>query len=698
MTVVSNAAAPQATAPQQVPQTDAASQKIDKARADSFLSLLNIGTVSADNSPAPVSHDAPRPAPRDNQAPRDAQTPPAASAPAPQAPQPPAPRPTSTDDSAAPAPLPPRNAPQAAAPRPEKAATQEKPAASNDSQNTPAQDAAPANQAKPYAAATSTTDKGDDVATRQKKIRDQLSGQLDAISQILQALINALAAIQPTPATPATGDATTAQAAPAAITASGTATPAATPVTDLASLLAGLATPAAATAADAAAPATAPAAAAATGQIEIPAALLTPVDPKDEIALLKDIQGLLNQLRDNVQAVDTATAPAATPVATAATSQASAQTAVPQVQVQAPAPAQSLQTLVTNVQQDIAALVQRLAQVPAGETATVTIEPAAKAPLAATPAVAPQSATATTDATPVLPASVDLTKPQSVLAFLKDSITQVRDRLQSLQQDNEAAYTQAKTTLQQQFEAAQSNFRQTASAAAITGANAPAVAATVSAAATSTAPAPVQTQAQPVSIVIALSPQDTSGGQTGQQQAQDQGQSQNQPAPVASASVSQADNGVARTETPSFAKTVARAANVPLTEQVALQVKNAVSDGTSRIRIQLDPADLGKMDIKLNVDADGKTSLSIMVDNKSTLDLLQRDAASLTRTLNEAGLSADGNSLSFNLRGGQQQNQGQQQATTTYKKSQPEEDETAVLGVVTRNYAVNLSDGLDIQI
>ena len=152
-----------------------------------------------------------------------------------------------------------------------------------------------------------------------------------------------------------------------------------------------------------------------------------------------------------------------------------------------------------------------------------------------------------------------------------------------------------------------------------------------------------------------------------------------------------------------FARTLEQAARAPIAEQVAFSIKTAASTGQSKISIQLNPEDLGKLEVKIHIDSAGKTGVVITADNKSTLELLQRDAQNLARSLNDAGLQTDAGSLSFNLRGGQQDAQqgqdfGRAQATQTYQKIQPEDEDDLALNVISRSYVVNLVDGLDIKI
>ncbi len=154
-----------------------------------------------------------------------------------------------------------------------------------------------------------------------------------------------------------------------------------------------------------------------------------------------------------------------------------------------------------------------------------------------------------------------------------------------------------------------------------------------------------------------------------------------------------------------FSNLLNRTEQTPVAEQVLFHIKSAIGNGNSKITIQLSPEDLGKLDITLNVDAKGKTDVTITADNKQTLDLLQRDSSGLQKALADAGLKADSNSLSFNLRGGEKEGQGQNQyqAASQYQKSQPdelspEEINITSIAAVTRSYTINLPDGLDIKI
>jgi flagellar hook-length control protein FliK len=96
----------------------------------------------------------------------------------------------------------------------------------------------------------------------------------------------------------------------------------------------------------------------------------------------------------------------------------------------------------------------------------------------------------------------------------------------------------------------------------------------------------------------------------------------------------------------------------PAHEQVAIQIQKAMQNGSNRLTVSLEPAELGRVEVKLDVDKDKKVTASIIVDRPATLDLLQRDAKTLERALQDAGLQTNDGSLSFSLRNGTGQDGG----------------------------------------
>jgi hypothetical protein len=91
-------------------------------------------------------------------------------------------------------------------------------------------------------------------------------------------------------------------------------------------------------------------------------------------------------------------------------------------------------------------------------------------------------------------------------------------------------------------------------------------------------------------------------------------------------------------------------------EQVEIKIAQMIKDGVDMIRIKLHPADLGGVDIQMDVQDDGKTAIRIIADKTETLDMLRRDSHSLERALKDTGVKTDAGALQFSLREQNQQN------------------------------------------
>lgn len=90
----------------------------------------------------------------------------------------------------------------------------------------------------------------------------------------------------------------------------------------------------------------------------------------------------------------------------------------------------------------------------------------------------------------------------------------------------------------------------------------------------------------------------------------------------------------------------------PATEQVKVKLVKAALGGLDKIKIQLNPSELGKVEVRLEIGSDGAIRGTVIADKPETMDLLQRDAKQLERALQDAGLKTGGDSLDFQMRGG----------------------------------------------
>jgi flagellar hook-length control protein FliK len=89
---------------------------------------------------------------------------------------------------------------------------------------------------------------------------------------------------------------------------------------------------------------------------------------------------------------------------------------------------------------------------------------------------------------------------------------------------------------------------------------------------------------------------------------------------------------------------------LPPHEQIAVQIRDAMQNGNSRVTVALHPVELGRVEVKLEIDKEKNVSATVIVDRPATLDLLRNDAKALERALQDAGLQTGSGSLSFNLR------------------------------------------------
>lgn len=102
------------------------------------------------------------------------------------------------------------------------------------------------------------------------------------------------------------------------------------------------------------------------------------------------------------------------------------------------------------------------------------------------------------------------------------------------------------------------------------------------------------------------------------------------------------------------AQTNAPGSVVPV-HAVAVAIAARANAGSTRFDIRLDPAELGRIEVSLTLDREGRVKSKIVAEKPETLELLQRDQRNLERTLNQAGLSTSEGSVEFSLKdqGGQ---------------------------------------------
>ncbi|MFL6840776.1 MAG: flagellar hook-length control protein FliK [Bradyrhizobium sp.] len=146
--------------------------------------------------------------------------------------------------------------------------------------------------------------------------------------------------------------------------------------------------------------------------------------------------------------------------------------------------------------------------------------------------------------------------------------------------------------------------------------------------------------------------------------------------------------------------TAATHAAVPLSG-LAIEIAASAKSGKSRFEIRLDPADLGRIDVRIDVDRNGQVTSHLTVERPETLSMLRQDANQLQRALDNAGLSTGNSGLQFSLRdqSSQGQNDGGQSNPDAHRLIVSEEDSVPAV-VAGRSYGrmLGASGGVDIRV
>jgi len=141
---------------------------------------------------------------------------------------------------------------------------------------------------------------------------------------------------------------------------------------------------------------------------------------------------------------------------------------------------------------------------------------------------------------------------------------------------------------------------------------------------------------------------------------------------------------------------------VPL-NGLAVQIAATAQSGKSRFEIRLDPADLGRIDVRLDVDRQGQVTSHLTVEKPETLSMLRQDAPQLQQALNDAGLKAGSNGLQFSLRdqsaSGQQNWQNNNQSSNAQRLVVSEDNNvSASLAGQSYGRVLGASGGVDIRV
>lgn len=89
---------------------------------------------------------------------------------------------------------------------------------------------------------------------------------------------------------------------------------------------------------------------------------------------------------------------------------------------------------------------------------------------------------------------------------------------------------------------------------------------------------------------------------------------------------------------------------LPAAAQVAREIVRRFNGETTRFEVRLDPPELGRIEVRLEVSRDHRVTAMVAADSPQALSELARHARELTQTLQSAGLELSDQGLSFDLK------------------------------------------------
>jgi hypothetical protein len=164
-----------------------------------------------------------------------------------------------------------------------------------------------------------------------------------------------------------------------------------------------------------------------------------------------------------------------------------------------------------------------------------------------------------------------------------------------------------------------------------------------------------------------------------------------------------ATNAAAQAASPAAMAHAAAVRGSPQTvASLAAEIAKKLDGRSTRFDVQLDPAGLGKVDVRVEIDAAGKMTAAMNFDSQQSADELKSRAGELQRALEQAGFDLSGG-LSFDVagQGGQNQAQGQDQSAPGFRGRafQAVLDGGADSALATQTYSRSASgSGVDIRI
>jgi flagellar hook-length control protein FliK len=125
---------------------------------------------------------------------------------------------------------------------------------------------------------------------------------------------------------------------------------------------------------------------------------------------------------------------------------------------------------------------------------------------------------------------------------------------------------------------------------------------------------------------------------------------------------------------------------------LAMNIAAKSLDGAKQFDIRLDPAELGRVDVRLSLDGNGNAQAHLAAERPETLALLQNNSATLSRALQDSGVRVADNALQFSLKGQEHSADGQQRAPMRARTNAiPDITAVGAMNSASANYAMSPS-------
>jgi flagellar hook-length control protein FliK len=133
---------------------------------------------------------------------------------------------------------------------------------------------------------------------------------------------------------------------------------------------------------------------------------------------------------------------------------------------------------------------------------------------------------------------------------------------------------------------------------------------------------------------------------------------------------------------------------------LAINIAAKSQAGAKQFDISLEPAELGRVEVRLTVDNAGNAQAHLVAERPETLQMLQRDSATLSHALKESGVQLGDNGLQFSLKGQERQGDGAQQGASRARPLSVSAAPSAQsIHPVSSSYGLSLSRaGIDIRV